>query len=207
MGRRRVKVGEEENALTIYNGNDNDNDNDNKVLLGEDTSYNRERELKKFQEDAKKKRLTKLKIPTAQDLYYKREDLKKSREELYEKILHHVILNINNANKNEEIECQYTIPMEMARFPTYDFTECVWYIVSKLRSEGNMFIRFWEPNVLYVNWRVKMNKKPNAKTKPKQKTTSDKPKTKGRGKSKKELNVGTFNLDSDDDLLSSLAGL
>lgn len=206
-GRRHVKITKEDGAIIPY-GNDNDTRKDEEedviVLAGEDTTYDREKEIKKFKE-RKSKEL--VKIPSAQDLYYKRDDMKKAREEIYEKILQNIIIDIKQANRDEKIECKYHLPVGMVNLPTYDFTECTWYIVTRLRNEGNMFVRFWEPNMLYINWRVKivrkenaMSKKPSPRAKPK-----SKPKVKGKGKEKKEVN--TFNLDSDDDLLSSLAGL
>jgi hypothetical protein len=178
----------------------------------EDKNYDREKEIREWKKKKTKEGSRMIKIPTAQDLYFERDEMKKGREEIYEKILQNVVFDIKEANKDEKIDCQYRIPLEISHQPTYNFTECVWYVVERLRKEGNMFVRFFHPDVVYVNWKVKMVKNKNKKTMTAKKKTpvppqSTKKKSNGRGGKKKEIQLGTFELGSDDDMLAALAGI
>ena len=121
-----------------------------KTVLEEDSKqeddYDREKELKGFVKEKKT-----VKVPTINELKTVRDTKKKEREEMYDKVLSGIIVDIKKLNEDDIMELNFKIPQNMVN-PNYDFRECVIYVVKKLRIEGKLFVKFYDPDTIYINW-------------------------------------------------------
>ena len=54
--------------------------------------------------------------------------------------------------KNNKLECIYNIPLIMFGFPKYDIKLVAEYIIFKLKKNNLTNIKYFEPNILYINW-------------------------------------------------------
>ena len=88
--RKHVRINNEQGTIIPYGFDDSIEEETNKIELveGENPDYNRENAIKEFQQKKAKEGSRMLKIPNVQDLYYQRLEMKRMREEIYEKILH-----------------------------------------------------------------------------------------------------------------------
>ena len=63
----------------------------------------------------------------------------------------HKRIQTTGRNKRNEKKIWYTIPEFLFGEPSYDYGECVGYLVSKLEQNG-FYVRYLHPHTLFVSW-------------------------------------------------------
>lgn len=84
--------------------------------------------------------------------YCERKNIK--RREKYVKILKLCHNKIKIATKVKSFSCWFIIPLSFDGIPlTENLKECVKFILDKL-NEGGFKVKLYEPNILYISWKI-----------------------------------------------------
>ena len=116
------------------------------------------------------------------ELHTKRLNRIERRKKTYDEILRRCHHRIKLTSDTESYcFCFYSIPTVIFGIPLYDKTPCIVYVVNKLNENG-FDVKYTHPNLLFISWLNKKNKKikriegpPNSNTKNYKKTTDYKP--------------------------------
>lgn len=90
------------------------------------------------------------------DLYKKHDQLKKLKQETYEKIFNKCVKIIKLASSAGELICFYEIPFFLfgSGYPIINIISCKDFIINKLyKANKNIRTTFIEPNILFIDWR------------------------------------------------------
>ena len=73
---------------------------------------------------------------------------------LFQKILGriHQRIKTTSRQKNNEEFCTYLVPEVMIGIPRYNNSECIAYLLSKLRDNG-FIVNYIHPNLLFITWK------------------------------------------------------
>jgi hypothetical protein len=74
-----------------------------------------------------------------------------SRIKIYEKILEKCYYKIKSSSNNENTYCFYVIPEYILGVPIFNLTNCVIYLIKKLRENG-FICKYCHPLNLYISW-------------------------------------------------------
>jgi hypothetical protein len=58
------------------------------------------------------------------------------------------------ANQKKQSEIIYNVPKILLGYPSYDYDECLCYLILKLRN-NNFFVKYIYPSQLYISWHDK----------------------------------------------------
>ena len=75
----------------------------------------------------------------------------KNRLQVYENILQKCNIKIQNAVLRDEEFTVITIPDFIIGFPTYNFQNCIKYVIFKLK-QNNFKVKYYYPNALQIFW-------------------------------------------------------
>ena len=78
-------------------------------------------------------------------------DREKNRLQIYENILQKCYLKIQNSVLRDEEFTLITIPDFIIGYPTYNFENCIKYVIFKLK-QNNYQIKYFYPNALQIIW-------------------------------------------------------
>lgn len=79
---------------------------------------------------------------------------KKSSEKVFntfKEILKKCNTLIKFANQKKQSEILFTVPKVLLGYPSYDYDECLCYLILKLRN-NNFFVKYIYPSELYISW-------------------------------------------------------
>ena len=87
------------------------------------------------------------------DLYEQKRVSDLAKLNIYNKLLNriHTRIRTTSRQKNNNNVCWFLIPEVMIGAPKYDRTECVPYIIEKLKDNG-FIVRYTHPNLLFISW-------------------------------------------------------
>ena len=87
------------------------------------------------------------------DLYEQKRVSDLAKLNIYNKLLNriHTRIRTTSRQKNNNNVCWFVIPEVMIGAPKYDRTECIPYIVDKLKDNG-FVVRYTHPNLLFISW-------------------------------------------------------
>lgn len=91
----------------------------------------------------------------ANDLFEKN---KKSNEKVFntfKEILKKCNTLIKFANQKKESDIIFDVPKILLGYPSYDYDECLCYLILKLRN-NNFFVKYIFPTQLYISWHDKV---------------------------------------------------
>ena len=91
----------------------------------------------------------------ANDLFEKN---KKSNEKVFntfKEILKKCNTLIKFANQKKESDIIFDVPKILLGYPSYDYDECLCYLILKLRN-NNFFVKYIFPTQLYISWNDKV---------------------------------------------------
>ena len=84
-----------------------------------------------------------------------REDKKK---DTFDKILEKIEKKIIMSSSSNNYEAWYLVPEFIIGLPMYNLKECIGYLEKKLIKDGFKII-FYEPNIIYIDWKPSEKKK------------------------------------------------
>jgi hypothetical protein len=90
----------------------------------------------------------------ANDLFEKNKKLNEKIFNTFKQILKKCNTLIKYANQKKESDIIFDVPKMMLGYPSYDFDECLCYLILKLRN-NNFFVKYIYPNQLYISWHDK----------------------------------------------------
>lgn len=79
------------------------------------------------------------------------EKRKKAKTKIYKEIYKMVQQKIKIAKKTGSYECYYILPEYISGFPVYDQTECMVFLIQRLRL-NNYKCRYVFPMTIYTLW-------------------------------------------------------
>ena len=87
------------------------------------------------------------------DLYEQKRVSDLAKLNIYNKLLNRIHTRIKTTarQKNNNNVCWFVIPEVMIGAPKYDRSECIPYIVEKLKDNG-FIVRYTHPNLLFISW-------------------------------------------------------
>lgn len=87
------------------------------------------------------------------DLYEHKQKKDLETLQLFQKILGRIHLRIKNTSRQKDNNqfCTYLVPEVMIGVPKYDHSECVAFIINKLRDNG-FAVKYVHPNLLFIAW-------------------------------------------------------
>jgi hypothetical protein len=87
------------------------------------------------------------------DLYEHKQKKDLETLQLFQKILARIHLRIKNTSRQKDNNqfCTYLVPEVMIGVPKYDHSECVAFIINKLRDNG-FAVKYVHPNLLFIAW-------------------------------------------------------
>ena len=87
------------------------------------------------------------------DLYEQKRVSDLAKLNVYNKLLNriHTRIRTTSRQKNSNYVCWFVIPEVMIGAPKYDRTECIPYLVDKLKDNG-FIVRYTHPNLLFISW-------------------------------------------------------
>ena len=87
------------------------------------------------------------------DLYEKKRKLDQSKLDLFNKLLNRVHNKIKLTSRQhvDEQFCWFQVPEVMIGVPKYDQSDCIAYIMDKLKTNG-FLVKYIHPNVIFICW-------------------------------------------------------
>jgi hypothetical protein len=87
------------------------------------------------------------------ELYDKQKQRDLNKLNLYTKILNRVHVRINSTSRQQVNEkcCWYIIPEMIIGIPKYDNSDCIAFIINKLKENG-FAVLYVHPNALFITW-------------------------------------------------------
>lgn len=73
------------------------------------------------------------------------------RNKIYETVLGRVYTAIKNAVTSEAAFCFFKLPEYIMGFPIYNMTECLLFIMNKLKTNGYQ-TKYCHPHLIYITW-------------------------------------------------------
>lgn len=93
------------------------------------------------------------------ELHTKRLDREEKKKKCYEEVLRRCHHRIKLTSNNESYcFCFYAVPNIIFGIPLYDTTSCIIYVVNKLIENG-FDVKYTHPNLIFISWLNKFNKK------------------------------------------------
>ena len=88
------------------------------------------------------------------ELYEKKQQHDMSTLNVFNKILNRIYSKIRHVSKlhKENQFCWYVVPEIIIGVPRYDNTECIAYIIDKLKVNG-FNIKYIHPNLVFISWK------------------------------------------------------
>ena len=87
----------------------------------------------------------------AQELIIIQKEREKKKFITFEKIHSNIETKIVKASASNFYYIWYEIPQYIIGFPLYNYTECLEYIIEKLKKD-DFKIEKYEPNILLISW-------------------------------------------------------
>ena len=87
------------------------------------------------------------------ELYEKKRQHDLNNLELFNKILNRIHDKIRKTSKlcKNATNCWFVVPEVMIGIPRYDHSQCIAYVIEKLRQNG-FNIRYFHPNTILISW-------------------------------------------------------
>ena len=86
-----------------------------------------------------------------QELQKKQKEKEKTRVKIYETISSKCFKKIKETSENESTYCFFQLPEYIPGLPLYNMTECVLYILKKLKEKG-FSCRYVDSFIIYISW-------------------------------------------------------
>jgi hypothetical protein len=90
----------------------------------------------------------------ANELFEKNKKLNEKVFNTFKEILKKCNTLIKFANQKKQSEIIYNVPKILLGYPSYDYDECLCYLILKLRN-NNFFVKYIYPSQLYISWHDK----------------------------------------------------
>jgi len=86
------------------------------------------------------------------ELYEKKKQLDLSKLEIYNKILNRIHNKIKFISRQKQDQyIWFLVPEMMIGIPRYNNTECITYVIDKLKNNG-FLVKYTHPNMLFISW-------------------------------------------------------
>ena len=94
-------------------------------------------------------------IVTAKELnqYIDRRNLEKNAT--YQEILNICMKKIKNCAHNRQYRCVYEVPEFILGSALFDVNEAIKYVMTALKQDCGMYVRYFFPKLIYVSWDMK----------------------------------------------------
>lgn len=88
------------------------------------------------------------------DLYEKKREHDLAKLEIFNKLLNriHTKIRMTSRQKIDEQFCWFVVPEMMLGVPRYNHSDCVAYLVDKLKDNG-FYVKYTHPNLLLISWK------------------------------------------------------
>ena len=90
----------------------------------------------------------------ANELFEKNKKLNEKVFNTFKEILKKCNTLIKFANQKKQSDIIYDVPKILLGYPSYDYDECLCYLILKLRN-NNFFVKYMYPTQLYISWHDK----------------------------------------------------
>jgi len=74
-------------------------------------------------------------------------------KEPFTRVLDLCNIQISQAEKLSKTECYFQVPEFMFGYPLYDISECIRFIIQKLKS-NDYHVQYFHPKLLFISWRM-----------------------------------------------------
>lgn len=88
---------------------------------------------------------------TRKDLEIQDKQKEYLKERVLNKVLEDILIKIKFMNRTNNKDGILEVPKTKLGVPSYNYSECLYYVITKLR-EMDFFVRFINPNKIYVSW-------------------------------------------------------